>query len=145
MSSGMGALAVGAELEGPAHPADLEAWNRFAAVNDEFVDIHMDDAAAAAAGFPSAFGMGNLLWSYVHEMFGASLGSHDSLQAVSLRFKTPALRHRVVTAAGVVTAVERRAEGTAVDFDIRVTDNLGTVLATGTAQVVHRLEPGCRT
>jgi hypothetical protein len=143
--AGFSGLAVGTELEGPRHPADLEAWNRFAAVNDEFVDIHMDDAAGLAAGFPSAFGMGNLLWAYVHEMFDARLDSRDSLRSVSLRFKTPALRHRVVTAAGVVTAVERGVEGTTVDLDIRVCDDLGAELASGTAQVLHRADPACRT
>ena len=38
----------------------LGNWNRFATVNDEFVQIYMDDDAGRAAGYPPAFGMGNL-------------------------------------------------------------------------------------
>src|SRR5918992_644277 len=41
-------------------------WNRYAAVNDEFIDIHMDPDAARAVGMPDAFGMGNLRVAYLH-------------------------------------------------------------------------------
>ncbi len=41
-------------------------WNRYAAVNDEFIDVHMDSAAAQAAGQSDVFGMGNLRIAYVH-------------------------------------------------------------------------------
>ena len=43
----------------------LEGWNRYAAVNDEFVDIHMSDEAARSAGLPGAIGMGNLRIGYL--------------------------------------------------------------------------------
>ena len=38
-------------------------WNRYAAVNSEFVDHHMDDEAGRASGYPGAFGMGNLAFA----------------------------------------------------------------------------------
>jgi hypothetical protein len=41
-------------------------WNRYAAVNDEFIDVHMSTDAAQAAGQPDVFGMGNLRVAYVH-------------------------------------------------------------------------------
>ena len=41
-------------------------WNRYAAVNDEFVYIHMDDdAGRAALNEQGAFGMGNLRYAYL--------------------------------------------------------------------------------
>ena len=52
----------------------LHNWNRYAAVNDEFVDIHMDDDAGRDAGYPGAFGMGNLQWSYLHNLIRAWVG-----------------------------------------------------------------------
>lgn len=47
---------------------DLANWNRYAAVNDKFVPMHMDDAAARAVGYPNAFGVGNLQWAYRRNM-----------------------------------------------------------------------------
>ena len=44
----------------------LANWNRFAAVNDEFIDIHLDDDSAKAVGMPGVFGMGNLRIAYLH-------------------------------------------------------------------------------
>ena len=49
-------VTVGTEVPEYARTTDLANWNRYAAVNDEFVPIHMDDDAGRAAGFPSAFG-----------------------------------------------------------------------------------------
>ncbi|MFE3543465.1 MaoC family dehydratase N-terminal domain-containing protein [Nocardia sp. NPDC059177] len=46
--------------------SDFPSWNRYAAVNDEFIDLHMSDAAAIAAGQPGAFGMGNLRIAYYY-------------------------------------------------------------------------------
>ena len=49
---------VGDELPVFQRATGLHHWNRYAAVNDEFVPIHMDDEAGQEAGYPSAFGMG---------------------------------------------------------------------------------------
>ena len=39
-------------------------WNRYAAVNDKFVYIHMDDEAGGSAlNEQGAFGMGNLRYA----------------------------------------------------------------------------------
>lgn len=45
--------------------SSLEGWNRFAAVNDEFVDLHMSSEAARAAGLPDVIGMGYLRLHYL--------------------------------------------------------------------------------
>ena len=44
---------------------DFPEWNRYAAVNDEFIDVHMSADAARAAGQPDVFGMGNLRVGYL--------------------------------------------------------------------------------
>ena len=56
---------VGQEVPAFERETDFMNWNRYAAVNDEFVYLHMDDAVARAAGQGEAFGMGNLRWAYV--------------------------------------------------------------------------------
>jgi len=70
----MTTVAVGDEI--PAFtPNDwLRQLDRYAAVNDEFVPIHMDDEAGRAAGMDGAFGMGNLQWAYLHNVVRDWLG-----------------------------------------------------------------------
>ena len=58
-------VTVGAELPVFVRTTGFHNWNRYAAVNDEFVPIHMDDEAGRASGQAGAFGMGNLRWSYL--------------------------------------------------------------------------------
>ncbi|MDT5044464.1 MAG: hypothetical protein QOG75_317, partial [Mycobacterium sp.] len=56
----------GVSLPGFSRITDLPHWNRYAAVNDEFIDVHMSVEAARAAGQPDIFGMGNLRVGYQH-------------------------------------------------------------------------------
>ena len=62
---------------------DLMNWNRFAAVNDEFLYIHMDDGAAQKANQPGVFGMGNVRWAYMHNMLGRWIGDSGFHQEVA--------------------------------------------------------------
>ena len=54
---------VGQEIPAFERKTDFMHWNRYAAVNEEFVYVHMDDEAGKAAGQGAAFGMGNLRWA----------------------------------------------------------------------------------
>jgi acyl dehydratase len=128
----LGDVAPGLELPPLQRQPGLHHWNRYAAVNDEFVDIHMDDEAGRAAGYPSAFGMGNLQWAYLHNLLESWLGEHGRVVALSCQFRGPNVRGQTVTAHGRVTTVEPRPDG-----EIRV------VLAVWTDdQDGHRLAPG---
>ena len=93
-------------------------WNRYAAVNDEFVDIHMDDGAGQAAGYTGAFGMGNLQWAYMHNMLREWIGGDGRIVRVACQFRGPNLRDTVATAHGTVTAVRRAGDETEVDLDV---------------------------
>ena len=73
-------LMPGAELPALVRKTDFPHWNRFAAVNDEFVPIHMDDEHGRTAGFPSAIGMGNLVWSYFHRMLRDLIGPEGRIE-----------------------------------------------------------------
>jgi acyl dehydratase len=106
-------------------------WNRYAAVNDEFVPIHMDDAAGEAAGNGGAFGMGNLQWAYLHNMLRSWIGETGEILAMEVQFRSPNVKGQTITAHGVVTAVE----GDVVSLEVWTDQQDGIKLAPGTATV----------
>lgn len=130
---------VGEEIPPFVRRTGLENWNRYAAVNDEFVPIHMDDEAGRAAGQPGAFGMGNLQFSYLHAMLRQWLGEDATIVRASCSFRALNLKDTTVTARGVVTAVRVDADGrTLADLDVWTESGDGRRLAPGTATVVVR-------
>ena len=113
-------------------------WNRYAAVNDEFVPLHMDDEAGRAAGFPTAFGMGNLQFAYMHNMIRNWIGAEGSITRIGCQFRSVNTRGMTVTTRGVVTAI-REGDGTkTIDLDVWTEDDDGNKLAPGTATVTVR-------
>lgn len=114
----------------------FDNWNRYAAVNDEFVPIHMDDDAGREAGYPSAFGMGNLQWSYFHSMLRTWIGQQGRIESLQLQFRSPNLKGATVTCTGSVTDAQVLADGQRVTLDIRSEDEAGRSLAIGSATVL---------
>lgn len=121
--------------------ADFESWNRYAAVNDEFVPIHMDDEAGRRAGHETAIGMGNLGVAQIHCLLRTWLGDGGGrIEAVAIQFRSPAVRGRDNRATGTVTSVapSRSCEDgpvRTISLDVWVEDDIGTVLTRGTARV----------
>lgn len=113
----------------------FQIWNRYAAVNDEFVDIHMDDDAGKAAGYTGAFGMGNLQWAFLHNMLREWIGEDGRIVRVACQFRGPNLKGAVVTARGNVTKVEPAGEESVVDLDVWTENADGTKIAVGQATV----------
>ena len=130
-----GELAVGAEIPVFQRATGLQHWNRYAAVNDEFVDMHMDDEAGRAAGFPTAFGMGNLQWSYLHNMLRNWIGDSGRIVHLTCQFRSPNIRNQVVTAHGRITAIRDEGRETVVDLDVWTENDSGQAMAPGTATV----------
>jgi hypothetical protein len=116
-------------------------WNRYAAVNDEFIPIHMEDDAGRSAGYPTAFGMGNLTWAYLHVALHRWFGEEARVAAAGVQFRSAVTRGKRVVISGQVTGV-RPAPGDdacdEVDLALRAEDQDGTLLAPGTATVVVR-------
>ncbi|OYO23920.1 hypothetical protein CGZ93_05230 [Enemella dayhoffiae] len=127
---------VGDELTPMSWQTGLANWNRYAAVNDEFVPIHMDDEAGCEAGFDSAFGMGNLQWSYLHNVLRRWLGGSGRILKLSCQFRSPNTRGMTVTARGAVTAVDDSGDGRRVSLDVWTEDQAGRPLAKGAAEVL---------
>ena len=79
-------------------------WNRYAAVNDEFVDIHMDDEAGRRALNESgAFGMGNLRYAYIVNALQDWVGDEAQIREIGCEFRAINQKHDVLTVVGEVT------------------------------------------
>jgi acyl dehydratase len=132
-----GTVTEGAELPTFVRTTGFHNWNRYAAVNDEFVPIHMDDEAGRAQGFAGAFGMGNLMWSYLHDLLRNWIGDDGRIVSMSCSFRAPNNRGMTIEARGTVTAVREEGGETLVDLDLAVVDHDApdTVLVPATATV----------
>ncbi len=130
-------VTVGNELPVLVRTTGFHNWNRYASVNDEFVPIHMDDDAGRAQGFPGAFGMGNLMWSYLHNLVRDWMGDDGRIVSMGCSFRSPNLRGMTVEARGTVTAVRVEGDETLVDLALAVVDHDApdTVLVPATATV----------
>lgn len=125
---------VGAELTPLIRDTGFHNWNRYAAVNHEFVPIHMDDEAGRAAGMPGAFGMGNLQWSYLHILLRSWLGEEGRIRSVQCDFRTPNTKG-VVTTRGTVTDVTEHDGKQVVTLDVWTENADGKKMAPGSAVV----------
>ena len=132
----MAAVQPGFEIPTFERMSGFHAWNRFAAVNEEFVPIHMDDEAGRAAGNSCAFGMGNLLLSYVHAALRQWVGDHGRIVSVAVQYRAPNLRGLRTIAGGTVIEVREQDGETVIDLEIWTKTEEGTVMTPGTATVV---------
>jgi hypothetical protein len=101
----------------------------------------MDDESGRAAGYPTAFGMGNLTWAYLHVALHQWFGEDARVAAVGSQFRSAVTRGKRVVISGQVTAVRPAAGDDAldeVDLALRAEDQDGALLAPGTATVVVR-------
>lgn len=128
-------VSVGDPLPTFTRETGLANWNRFAAVNYEFVDIHMDDEAGRAAGYDSAFGMGNLLWSYLHNMLRQWIGDQGEIISLKCQFRAPNTKGMTVIASGTVTEVQPMGDWWKVTAEVRIADHKGTLLTPGQAVI----------
>jgi acyl dehydratase len=128
-------VAIGDELPPFTRETGFANWNRYAAVNDEFVPIHMDDEAGRAAGYPTAFGMGNLQWAYLHNALRGWVGENGTIVSLQCQFRGPNTKGMTVTAKGVVTGVEEVDGALTATLDVWTEDQDGAKLAPGTAVV----------
>ena len=111
----------------------LANWNRYAAVSDEFIDIHMDDDAARAVGMPGVFGMGNLRIAYLHNLLSDWLGDDGDIVDFRCEFRGLNLK------GDTLTCTARPTSDTELDLSVRNQDDVET--CPGSATVV-RFEDG---
>ncbi|HEX4244299.1 MAG TPA: MaoC/PaaZ C-terminal domain-containing protein [Acidimicrobiales bacterium] len=128
-------LAVGDEIPPFVRTTGFAHWNRYAAVNDEFVPIHMDDGAGREAGYPSAIGMGNLQWAFLHNVLREWMGEDGRIEQVACQFRSPNLRDQTVSARGRIEAIRPDGDRVVVELTVWTEVDGGDPLAPGTATV----------
>lgn len=127
---------VGQEVPPVERETDFMNWNRYAAVNDEFVYLHMDDSVAKAAGQGEAFGMGNLRWAYVMNALQGWIGDEAEVRDLSMQFRAINQKHDHLTTQAVVTEKKVEDGEHRVYLDVNVVNQDGVQGAPGKAIVV---------
>ncbi|MEZ3158932.1 hypothetical protein AB1K54_00155 [Microbacterium sp. BWT-B31] len=126
--------AAGERLPEFSRETSFDTWNRYAAVNDEFLGIHMDDEEGRAAGMSGAFGMGNMQIAYMHNLLRDWLDGHGRIVKVSAQFRRPNVKGRITVAATVV-ATRVQGDETFIDLDITSRHENGDILTPATATI----------
>jgi len=124
-------MRAGDQLPTFTRHTDFANFNRYAAVNDEFLAHCMDDEAARGEGFPQAFGMGNLQWSFLHSFLRQNIGPDGQIIRLDAQFRSPNLRGQLLTVCGTVTAVD----GEQLSIELWTQAEDGVRLALGAAEV----------
>ncbi|WP_081288377.1 FAS1-like dehydratase domain-containing protein [Mycobacterium asiaticum] len=115
---------------------DLPHWNRYAAVNDEFIDVHMSVEAARAAGQPDIFGMGNLRVGYQHAALHRWIDGRGDIASYSCQFRALNFPGDELTVWGkVVDSTERDGLQLSV-LELGVRNQDGAETTPATAEVV---------
>jgi acyl dehydratase len=79
--------------------------------------------------------MGNLQWSYLHNLLRQWIGDDGRIERIDCQFRTPNLKGQTVTAQGRVKEVRVEGERRVIDLDVWTANQDGAVLAPGTATV----------
>ena len=119
-----------------ARTTGMANWNRYAAVNDEFIDIHMDDDAARKVGMQAAFGMGNLRIAYLHNLLAGWLGDDGDIAEFRCEFRALNQKGDTLTCAGTVTGLSTDSGLRTASLDLSVTNQDGVETTPSSATVV---------
>jgi len=126
---------IGDDIPTFERKTDMMHWNRYAAVNDEFVYIHMDADYAKSIGQPDVFGMGNLRLAYLHNMLRNWIGEAGDIKRVGCQYRALNFREDVLTSRGRITNKYEEDGNHLLDLDIWVENQKGENTCPGTATV----------
>ena len=113
-------IEVGQELPEFTRKTDFDNWNRFAAVNDEFISMHMDDEMARAMGQLGAIGMGNLRWTYLLNALRDWAGDEAEIVNMNVQFRGTNLKNDVLRTRAVIAEKKTENGRNLVTLDIDV-------------------------
>ena len=107
MSISFEELKVGDSMPTWSRKTSFAEWNRYAAVNEEFVPFHMDDEAGRRAGNEDgAFGMGNLRYAYIVNALHDWIGDEGVIREVGCQYRAINQKDDVLTVVGEITKKE---------------------------------------
>jgi acyl dehydratase len=130
-------VGIGDQIPELVRTTHFAEWNRYAAVNDEFIGIHMDDEAGRAAGNEAgAFGMGNLRLAYLVNMLRAWIGDEGEIRSLSTKYRSINQKGDELHCVGEVTGKEIVDGAPLVHLKVDVVDQNGVSTTPGTATVM---------
>ena len=130
-------IQVGDQLPEWSRKTSFPEWNRYAAVNHEFVPFHMDDEAGRQAGNArGAFGMGNLRYAYIVNALRDWIGDGGIVREVGCQYRALNQKDDVLTVVGEVTEKTNHQGEQCVRLDINVVNQDGLRTCPGHAVVV---------
>ena len=130
-------IQVGDRLPEWSRKTSFPEWNRYAAVNHEFVPFHMDDDAGRAAGNPKgAFGMGNLRYAYIVNALHDWIGDEGIVREAGCQHRVLNCKDDVLTVVGEVTEKVIEEGEQRVRLEINVVNQDGVRTCPGHAVVV---------
>lgn len=128
---------VGDEIPAWSRTTDFMNWNRYAAVNDEFVYIHMDDEVGRAAlNERGAFGMGNLRYTYLLNALRDWIGDEAEIREAAVQYRAINQKNDTLTVTGKVTDKKVEDGENRVYLETNVVNQLGEATCPGHAIVV---------
>ena len=129
-------IQIGDKLPAWSRKTSFAEWNRYAAVNEEFVPFHMDDEAGRRAGNEQgAFGMGNLRYAYIVNALRDWIGDDAIVREVGCQYRAINQKDDVLTVTGEVTAKKAEDGENRVYLDINVVTQTGAPTCPGHAVV----------
>ena len=131
------AATVGDTLEPFVRTAELGNFNRYAAVNDEFVPFHMDDEDGRKAGNAAgAFGMGNLRYAYLVNALRDWIGDEAEIREIGCQYRAINQKNDTLSVVGKVVGKEVVDGENQVRLETNVMNQNGEATCPGHAVVV---------
>lgn len=128
---------VGDDMPAWSRQTDFMHWNRYAAVNDEFVPFHMDDEAGRRAGNKEgAFGMGNLRYAYLVNALRDWIGDEAEIREIGCQYRAINQKNDTLTVVAKVVEKETVDGEHRVKLTANVTNQAGEATCPGHAVVV---------
>ena len=128
---------VGDEMPSWSRQTDFMHWNRYAAVNDEFVPFHMDDEAGRRAGNKEgAFGMGNLRYAYLVNALRDWIGDEAEIREIGCQYRAINQKNDTLSVVGKVVEKEVVDGENRVRLETNVMNQNGEATCPGHAVVV---------
>ena len=130
-------IQVGDSMPSWSRKTSFAEWNRYAAVNDEFVPFHMDDEAGRRAGNePGAFGMGNLRYAYIVNALHDWIGDEGVVREVGCQYRAINQKEDMLTVVGEVTEKSEADGEQRVRLTVNVVNQDGLATCPGHAVIV---------
>ena len=130
-------VSVGDEMPAWSRTTDFMHWNRYAAVNDEFVPFHMDDEAGRRAGNQQgAFGMGNLRYAYLVNALRDWIGDEAEIREIGCQYRAINQKNDTLTVVGKVVEKATADGENRVKLTTNVMNQAGEATCPGHAVVV---------